>query len=56
MTDTPRYEKDKPRADDDTRCSFCGRPRNEVKAMFRSDQARICDQCISKMKAQDSKH
>ena len=51
MTDTPRYEKDSPHDGEEPRCSFCGRTRHEVKAMFRSDKARICDQCISKMKA-----
>lgn len=32
-------------------CSFCGRARTEVNAMFRSHKARICDLCISDMKA-----
>lgn len=32
-------------------CSFCGRARDEVNAMFRSHKARICDRCISDMKA-----
>lgn len=31
-------------------CSFCGRARSEVNAMFRSHKARICDRCISDMK------
>lgn len=31
-------------------CSFCGRKKSETKAMFRSDNARICDRCVLKFK------
>jgi len=54
MNDTPRFEKVHD-SQDDPQCSFCGRKRSEVQAMFRSDNARICNHCISKLKQDDAK-
>lgn len=31
---------------DDPRCAFCGRRSSEVRRMFRSHDARICDRCV----------
>ena len=50
MSDTPRYEKVSSTEGEDTVCSFCGRKRSEVKMMFRSEDARICNHCIAKLK------
>ncbi len=53
MTDSPRFEKVTDNKED-LPCSFCGRKRSEVQAMFRSDSARICNLCIVKLKQQHS--
>ena len=50
MSDTPRYEKVSDTQGEDPVCSFCGRKRSEVKMMFRSDDARICNLCIANLK------
>ncbi|MDF1781286.1 MAG: ClpX C4-type zinc finger protein [Alcanivoracaceae bacterium] len=53
MDDKKDYEK--VAADNEETCSFCGKKRSEVKAIFRNENARICDQCISKMKQDAAK-
>ena len=40
--------------DEEESCSFCGRPPEEVRQMFSSSTARICDQCVKELFAECS--
>lgn len=49
---TTRERRDRPEKDD-PQCSFCGRRRSEVRRMFRSHDARVCDHCVQKFRDDD---